>query len=63
VTHDRPMSERDHRLNVRMTPEEARLLRVLAEEDGISQSDWIRMIIRRTFIERFPSQKPKAKKR
>lgn len=57
------MPEQEHRLNVRLTPDEARLLQALAELDGISQSDWIRMIIRRTFLERFPSERPKAKKR
>lgn len=56
------MAEREHRINVRATPEEADMLRQLSERDGISQSDWIRMMIRRSFAE-LSAPKPRPRKK
>ena len=40
--------------HVRLTPQEREKLEQLAEEDGLSASDWVRLTIRRTHKEKFP---------
>lgn len=42
---------RQRHLNVRMTDEEAAMLRTLAAHEGVSQSDVIRLYIRRAYAE------------
>jgi len=54
--------EREHRINVRATPEEAEMLRQLAELSGLSQSDYLRQAIRRSHAEAFGAKVTKAKK-
>jgi len=41
------------------------MLRVLAEEDGLTSSDFVRQYVRREWIRRYGSvaQKPKAKRK
>jgi hypothetical protein len=55
---------RSELIAVRLTPEEARMLRELSDADGVYQSDVLRLQIRRLYAERFgdkPRQKPKRK--
>jgi predicted HicB family RNase H-like nuclease len=47
--------------HVRMAAEERRMLEALAEEEGISASDWVRMTIRRSFTEHFNQRRSKRK--
>jgi hypothetical protein len=54
--------ERTERLAVRMAPSEAAMLDALAEEAGLSQSDIIRLLVRREYAEKF-GDKPLKKKR
>lgn len=37
---------RDHKLNVNLSAEEAKMLADIAEAEGVSQSAWIRQVIR-----------------
>ncbi len=53
------MVERTRMLNVRVTDDEDRMLKALAEHQGMSVSDVIRQYIRRGFAEAFPPKKPK----
>jgi uncharacterized protein (DUF1778 family) len=46
-------------LNVRVTDDEDRMLKALAEHQGMSISDVIRQYIRRAFAEAFPPVKRK----
>ena len=51
---------------VRLTKQEAGMLRELAEADGLYQSDVLRLQIRRLHAERFgenPKPKPKTKRK
>lgn len=57
------MVDRDYKLNVRMAREDGDMLRKLAERDGISQSDWIRLTVRRAYIAAFGEKPPKTKER
>lgn len=43
--------KRERNLNVRITDEEASMLRALAAHAGLSQSDMVRLYIRRAFAE------------
>ena len=56
------MAERGKLLNVRMTDDEARMLKALAEHQGMSISDVIRQYVRRAFTEAFP-KKPAGRAR
>jgi hypothetical protein len=47
------MADRDRVLNVRMTDDEDRMLKALAEHQGMSISDVIRQYVRRAFAEAF----------
>jgi uncharacterized protein (DUF1778 family) len=51
------MAERIKALNVRVTDDEDRMLRAIAEHQGLNISDVIRQYIRRAFIEAFPPKK------
>lgn len=53
------MVERTRMLNVRVTDDEAEMLRALAERAGLNVSDTIRQYIRRAYAEAFPPKKPK----
>jgi predicted DNA-binding protein len=55
------MVERDRRLSIRIGDEEWQMLYALAEREGISASDYIRLFIRRTYAEAFGSAKPKKR--
>ena len=54
------MVDRDKKLTIRIAAEEIAMLAALAEADGVSQSDYVRLFIRRAHAERFP---PKQRKR
>jgi hypothetical protein len=49
-----PGAEREKRLHMLLSDGEARMLRVLAEDAGLSVSDYVRQFIRRAFLERWP---------
>jgi len=53
------MVERDRMLNVRVTEDEDRMVKALAEHRGMSIGDVIRQYIRRAFAEAFPPNKLK----
>jgi hypothetical protein len=59
--------ERDYMLRVRMSEDERRQLQFLADEDGLTVSDAVRQLIRRTFVERAnqlaEAAKPKPKRK
>jgi hypothetical protein len=63
-------TERTELLTIRVTPDELRMLREVAEADGLTSSDVVRQFVRRTHAERFgaptspkrPKPKPKSKK-
>lgn len=55
------MVDREKRINVRVSEQEAEMLAELAEADGISQSDYLRLHIRRAYADRFTPKPPKAK--
>jgi hypothetical protein len=56
--------ERPRNLNVRMSDEELAMLAKLAERDGLTSSDWLRLTIRRSYAEAFaPDSKPPPKRR
>lgn len=50
--------ERTDRFAVRTTPTETAMLRKLAEADGLSVSDYIRLSIRRMYADKFGTKKP-----
>jgi hypothetical protein len=50
--------ERERRLHMLLSESEDRMLRALAEDTGLSVSDYVRQFIRRAFLERWPP-KPK----
>ncbi len=53
------MVDRDRHLAIRTSAEEAAMLKALAEAEGISQSDYVRLFIRRSYAEKFGAKKPK----
>jgi hypothetical protein len=55
----RVMVERDRLLAIRTSAEEAAMLKVLAEAERISQSDYVRLFNRRAYAEKFGAKKPK----
>lgn len=52
-----PRSQRDDVVTVRLTRDERRMITTLAEADGISLSDVVRMLVRRAHAERFGRKK------
>ena len=56
------MLERNRALTIRVADEELAMLNDLAESDGVTQSDYVRLRIRRDHAERFGDKKPKRKK-
>jgi len=57
------MVDREKRINVRVSEVEAEMLSVLAEADGVSQSDFLRLYIRKAYADRFPTRPATKKKR
>jgi len=53
-------SGREKRFNMLLSDDEDRMLRALADDVGLSVSDYLRQLIRREFLQRWP---PKAKRR
>jgi uncharacterized protein (DUF1778 family) len=51
--------EREKMLNVRITDDEDRMLKALAEHQGMSVSDVVRQYVRRAFAEAFTPKKTK----
>jgi uncharacterized protein (DUF1778 family) len=51
--------DRTKMLNVRVTDDEDRMLKALAEHQGLNVSDVIRQYIRRAFLEAFSPKKSK----
>lgn len=54
---------RTETFNMRITPDEARMLKELAEADGLSASDVVRLQVRRYYAERFGAKPGTVKKR
>ena len=52
--------ERTERTALRLSPREHTMLRELADLDGVSVSDAIRMAVRRAYAERIGTTKPSA---
>lgn len=50
-------------LNVRIDDAEAAMLDALADRDGITVSDWVRLAVRRAYRDAFGEGKPRRKKR
>jgi uncharacterized protein (DUF1778 family) len=57
------MVDRERRINIRVSDTEAKMLQELAEAEGVSQSDFLRLYVRRAHGERFGSTpaKPRPK--
>lgn len=55
-----PSLGRDALFAVRLTPKERAMIRELAKVDGISDSDVVRMLVRREHASRF-AERPKRK--
>jgi len=55
--------KRTKHLNVRLTDEETRMLEALAQNDGLSISDWIRQSVRHAFRRTFTPAKPTQPKK
>jgi hypothetical protein len=51
-----PPTEREKRLHMLLSDDEDRMIRAIADADGLSVSDAIRQMIRRTFTERWPTK-------
>ena len=51
------LTERDKSLRVRVAADELRMVQELAEADGLTASDYVRLFIRRAHAERFPAPK------
>lgn len=56
------MVDREKRVNIRVSDIESEMLSVLAEADGVSQSDFLRLYIRKAYAERFPTPPKKSKR-
>ena len=49
--------ERTHRLSMRISEEEWKMLEALADVAGITASDWVRLRIREAYAEQPPKKK------
>lgn len=56
------MAERDVALSIKVSVEEREMLRALADRDGLSASDVVRVFIRRAHAEAFGTKPKKATK-
>jgi hypothetical protein len=54
--------QRTERLGLRIAPEELEMVNDLADADGVSASDVVRILVRRAHAERFGDRKPKRRK-
>lgn len=57
------MVDRPKQFLMRLTEEESAMLRSLAERDGLTASDYLRMFIRRSYAETFGEKKPTKTKK
>lgn len=60
------LMDRDKSLRVRVAEDELRMVQELAEADGVTASDYVRLFIRRAHAEKFPLKSagaPTAKRR
>ena len=55
------MVDREKRINIRVSEQEAEMLAQLAEAEGLSQSDFLRVYIRRAHGERFTPKPAKTR--
>ena len=55
--------KRDYMLRVLLSDDEQRMLEELADADGLTASDAVRQLIRRSHAERFGSKEPPKPKR
>lgn len=58
-----PMVDRDSKLTIRISEAELDMLRALAERDGVSASDVLRLFIRRAYLDAFGETTSKAPKK
>ena len=54
------MVDREIRVNVRVSDEEAKMLWELAESEGLSQSDFFRTQLRKAYAAKFGDKKPRG---
>lgn len=57
------MFERSKQLTIRIAVEELAMLKLMADREGISVSDWIRMRARREYFELYGDKKPPRPKK
>ena len=55
--------QRDEKFQIRMTSDERRMLKALAENEGLTASDKIRQLIRKDFAATFGQPLPKPAKK
>lgn len=55
------MVERTRVITIRASEDEVAMLHALAEHDGVSSSDLIRLFIRRAYSEKFADKKPRKR--
>jgi hypothetical protein len=53
--------DRSERFTMRVRPEEKQMIAALAERDGQSASDYLRLLVRRTYEASFGGEKSKKK--
>jgi len=56
-----PPDDRTERFTMRVRPEEKQMISALAERDGQSSSDYLRLLVRRTYEAAFGAEKPRKK--
>lgn len=55
--------KREKAVIVRLTDDERAMLQAVADDDGISVSDWFRRAVRQAFRKTFGDAKPKPKRK
>ncbi len=55
--------ERDRQFRIRIADHELAMLHALAEKEGVSAADFLRLYIRRAYAEVFGDRKPPKQKR
>jgi hypothetical protein len=56
------MVDRGRYLTLRASDEEISMLRALAEDEGLTSSDYVRQFIRRTYADKYGTKSPKKPK-
>jgi hypothetical protein len=56
-----PPDDRTERFTMRVRLEEKRMISALADRDGLSASDYLRLLVRRTYAASFGSEKAKRR--